>query len=392
MSEASQTGRRIRFGPYEADVPAGELRKNGRVLRLQEQPFQILAALLDRPGEVVTRDQLRERVWAGDTFVDFDQGLNTAINKLREALGDSAANPRFIETLPKRGYRFLFPVEVEPAGVAGEPAENAREGGQRIRLKLKFFPAAVAVLMVTATGFAVLWLRPSPPDTHTAVRRFSIRPPAPIPTMPYFVPFAVISPNGRHIAFVAGEADRKLWIQDLDQQQPRVIEGSEGAEGPFWSPDSNFIGFAARGELKKVSAKDGPPTRISALPQTVFFNATWSPDGQSIVFSIVSTGGPSGLYQVPASGGAAKILLSAETVKASADETSLHRNQGKADLYNPHFLPREAGPPHSRFRVRVDGFDPHDPESRQWPHGDPRRGKETFLFPEWAPYVLVGLG
>src|SRR5262249_40695425 len=111
MTEASAVSRSIRFGPYEADLAAGELRKNGRRVHLQDQPFQVLAALLARPGEVVTRDELRERLWSGHTFVDFDQGLNTAINKLREALGDSAAAPQFLETLPKRGYRFIFPVE-----------------------------------------------------------------------------------------------------------------------------------------------------------------------------------------------------------------------------------------------------------------------------------------
>ena len=98
------------FGVYEVDVKSGELRKNGLKIRIQEQPFQILLMLLEHPGEVVTRDELRQRLWPADTFVDFDHGLNTAINKLREALGDSAANPRFIETLARRGYRFIAPV------------------------------------------------------------------------------------------------------------------------------------------------------------------------------------------------------------------------------------------------------------------------------------------
>jgi DNA-binding winged helix-turn-helix (wHTH) protein len=92
-------------------VRSGELRKNGNKLKLQEQPFQVLAMLLERPGEVVTREELRQRLWPADTFVDFDHSLNTAINKLRDALGDSAANPRFIETLAKRGYRFIAPVQ-----------------------------------------------------------------------------------------------------------------------------------------------------------------------------------------------------------------------------------------------------------------------------------------
>src|SRR5215831_4793918 len=97
----------LRFGVFEADLTSGELRKDGTKIRLQEQPFQILAMLLEHPGEVVTREELRNKLWPADTFVDFDHGLNKAINKLREALGDSADNPRFIETLARRGYRFL---------------------------------------------------------------------------------------------------------------------------------------------------------------------------------------------------------------------------------------------------------------------------------------------
>jgi DNA-binding winged helix-turn-helix (wHTH) protein len=97
------------------DLSAGELRKNGVKIRLQEQPFQILAFLLGRPGELVTRQDLRDKLWSNDTFVDFDHSLNTAINKLREALGDSASSPRFVETVARRGYRFLAPVEqVQP--------------------------------------------------------------------------------------------------------------------------------------------------------------------------------------------------------------------------------------------------------------------------------------
>ncbi len=115
------TGRVYRFGVYEADVRSGELRKGGQKLRLQDQPFQVLAVLLEQPGQVVTREELRQRMWPADTFVDFDHSLNTAINKLREALGDSAANPRFIETLAKRGYRFIAPVQGAEAGESPHP-------------------------------------------------------------------------------------------------------------------------------------------------------------------------------------------------------------------------------------------------------------------------------
>jgi cholera toxin transcriptional activator len=101
----------VRFLAFELDLVAGELRKGGVRIRLQEQPFQVLALLLERPGDLVTREELRQKLWPADTFVDFDHGLNTAINKLREALGDSASNPRYVETLARRGYRFLAPVE-----------------------------------------------------------------------------------------------------------------------------------------------------------------------------------------------------------------------------------------------------------------------------------------
>src|SRR5690349_12420935 len=109
--------RRIRFGAFEADTAAGELRSNGRLIRLQEQPFQVLLALLERAGEVITREELRQRLWPGETFGDFDQGLNTAINKLREALGDSATNPKFVETVLKRGYRFIHAVVLDRPGL-----------------------------------------------------------------------------------------------------------------------------------------------------------------------------------------------------------------------------------------------------------------------------------
>src|SRR2546422_11099698 len=105
------SGQHFSFGAFEVDLEAGEVRKHGIRLKLQEQPFQVLALLLRRPGQVVTREELRTQLWSADTFVDFDHGLNSAINKLREALGDSADNPRFVETLPRRGYRFVGTVD-----------------------------------------------------------------------------------------------------------------------------------------------------------------------------------------------------------------------------------------------------------------------------------------
>jgi cholera toxin transcriptional activator len=111
----------VRFGVFEVDLAAGELRKNGARVRLQEQPFQVLALLLERPGDVVTREDVRQKLWPADTFVDFDHSLNTAINKLREALGDSASSPRYVETLARRGYRFLAPVDQVETQAASTP-------------------------------------------------------------------------------------------------------------------------------------------------------------------------------------------------------------------------------------------------------------------------------
>ena len=124
---STRKSRTVRFGVFEADLEARELRKQDRKLRLQEQPFAVLAFLLERAGAVVSREELRAYLWPADTFVDFDHSLNTAVNKLREVLGDSASNPRFIETQARRGYRFIADVqwEAEPTTEVQAASENA---------------------------------------------------------------------------------------------------------------------------------------------------------------------------------------------------------------------------------------------------------------------------
>jgi TolB-like protein len=127
MQESAQFRRAIKFGVFEADLAARELRKNGLKIRLQDQPFQVLALLLENSGQVVTREDLRQKLWPADTFVDFDNSLNTAINKIREALGDSCENPRLLETLPRRGYRFVGAIETKAPRIeslAVLPLEN----------------------------------------------------------------------------------------------------------------------------------------------------------------------------------------------------------------------------------------------------------------------------
>lgn len=126
MGAPGAQARSIRFGAFELVPESRELRKSGVRLKLAEQPVRLLLCLLERPGEVVTREEFRGLLWGDDTFVDFEHGLNAAMNKLREALGDSAANPRFIETVPRRGYRFI--------------AEVHRPGGEKTSLKVVEIP------------------------------------------------------------------------------------------------------------------------------------------------------------------------------------------------------------------------------------------------------------
>src|SRR4029077_13073088 len=189
MEEEHQVRGRLRFGVFELDLRAGELRKHGLRVRLQEQPFQVLAALLEHPGEVVTREEIQKKLWPADTFVDFDHGLNKTINKIREALGDSAESPRFVETVARRGYRFLAEVKVvDAAPVRGpelatqpEPSAETRERPDpavkpatpkpvppSLTLKITAF-VAVLVMASLATWKFYSWKHPSPVIRSLAV-------------------------------------------------------------------------------------------------------------------------------------------------------------------------------------------------------------------------------
>ncbi len=137
MAEVSPASRTVRFGAYELDLRTAQLKKHGLRVRLQPQPAQILALLVSKPGEVLTREQLRVHLWSDDTFVDFDHGLNNSVNRIREVLCDSVTEPRFIETVPKTGYRFIGEVEVVeiPLPVAStadrhDPAVNLHRGSR----------------------------------------------------------------------------------------------------------------------------------------------------------------------------------------------------------------------------------------------------------------------
>src|SRR6201987_136745 len=221
MPEAHQFRGRLRFGVFELDLHSGELRKHGLRVRLQEQPFRFLEMLLERPGEVVTREELQKRLWPADTFVDFDHGLNKAINKIREALGDSAESPRFVETVSRRGYRFL--AEVKDADAAPvrspEPAiqphqpQPAAEAPERPNLPGKVaefknsslsyaWKISVSVLLLMAASLAIWklhsWNRPS-----SAIRSLAV------------LPFESLSNDASQDYFADGMTDE--LISDLGQ-------------------------------------------------------------------------------------------------------------------------------------------------------------------------------
>jgi DNA-binding winged helix-turn-helix (wHTH) protein len=175
----------IRFGIFEVDLQAGELRRQGVKVKLQQQPFQVLTMLLEHPGEVVTREEIQKRLWPADTFVDFDRGLNRATNRLREALGDDADSPRFIETLPRRGYRLIAQVERlhESPPVPGrmfqqddtEPTNRSPRspGSDRARPQIILITAVVGIALLTF-GAGFVFLRPQHgPIESVAVLPFS---------------------------------------------------------------------------------------------------------------------------------------------------------------------------------------------------------------------------
>src|SRR5688572_25575656 len=147
----------VRFSTFELDLRAGELRRAGVRVKLQDKPFRLLAALLERPGEVVTRDELFRRLWPSDTFVDFDNGLNNAVNRVRAALGDAADRPRFVETVGRNGYRFIAPVEPPPPVPAAAPDVAASKPPRAVPRRL----VAVAAVVV-AVALAVAATREGP--------------------------------------------------------------------------------------------------------------------------------------------------------------------------------------------------------------------------------------
>ncbi len=271
MPPQSQLPRVVRFGTFEVAVPAGELRKNGLKLKLQEQPFQVLCMLLEHPGEVVTREELRGKLWPGDTFGDFDHGLNAAVKRLRDALGDDPDNPRFVETLARRGYRFIAPVDgcsvPSEIGIVAAPAgskSSARPSWWRwstARRNTVLGGVTACVLALSSLYYShSLRSKPPQPAITPAVTNVGEK----------YTPS--LSPDGQHLAFA--------W---------------NGGAGPHFNLYVKLVGTEESLRLTKRASID--------------FNPVWSPDGRYIAFCRILKGA-TGIYVIPASGGAERKVRS----------------------------------------------------------------------------------
>jgi Tol biopolymer transport system component/DNA-binding winged helix-turn-helix (wHTH) protein len=277
VEETVRAPRLVRFGAFEVDLRAGELRKDGAKLKLTGQPFQVLTILLEQPGEVVTREELQKRLWP-DTFVDVDHNLNTAINKIREVLGDSAENPRFVETLPRRGYRFVAPVEgtrtTDVPGGSGVRQESRMPWVRRTSILF------VVLVLLAAVGFFIYRRLQSPASlAQRTLTRITFDDGLQIG--------ATWSPDGRFMAYSSDRGSKfDIWVQQVSGGDPVQITKGPGSNWqPDWSPDGKFIAYRSEngdGGLFVIPALGGEGMERRIAPFGYY--PRWSPDSSQILF------------------------------------------------------------------------------------------------------------
>jgi Tol biopolymer transport system component/DNA-binding winged helix-turn-helix (wHTH) protein len=325
MAEVPAPARRpLRFGSFELDLQSGELRKAGVLVGLQEQSLKVLVELLARPGDLVTREQLRQRLWPNGTFVDFEHGLNAVINRLREALGDSADSPRYIQTVPRRGYRFIAPVEGGTEAVAGEPVAPTsvtrdlpvgQSNPPRKRIGRSIAIAVAGLMLMVALVAAMGLLRrtsaiDSPPSRVVPLTKLAGRESGP-----------AFAPDGDQVAFAwSGEKfdNTDIYVTLVGSTDVRRVTTDPADDfAPSWSPDGRRIAFLRRighsSRIHVTSALGGPDSKLSDFPvglteidELIGAQITWSPDGRYIVAGRdprFSTGVSAGLYRIPVEGG-----------------------------------------------------------------------------------------
>jgi len=300
---------RVKFGPFTVDLHTHEVRKDGIRIRLIGQPFDILAVLLSKPGELVTREELRIRLWPGDTFVDFDHGLNAAVNKLRETLSDSAENPRFVETMPRRGYRFIAAVErLDVPGVSSAaeaqptPLANGSHqaetipaatvaGQQRSSFWRSPVAAAIALLLVFIAAAVKIkngGSREARADTPSLGMRIR-----PFTGVDQDAAQPAFSPDGKRIAFAhegMREEESGIFVGEIAGGRQIQLTKSRHDRSPAWSPDGKRIVFSRWNEdhcqIFTVPSQGGAEQGIdTGNVVSRRGELDWSPDGKSIAFN-----------------------------------------------------------------------------------------------------------
>ena len=314
MAEVPAPARRpLRFGSFELDPHAGELRKSGVLVGLQEQSLKVLVELLERPGDLVTRDQLRQRLWPNGTFVDFEHGLNAVINRLRETLGDSADSPRFIQTVPRRGYRFIAPV----VGVVDLQAAKPPAWPLKTRKGMWMAMGAAGIVLVVA-AIALLRREPSAETLSpsvVALTRLAGRESGP-----------AFAPDGEQVAFVwSGEKrdNTDIFVTLVGSTSVRRLTTDSADDfAPSWAPDGRRIAFLRQSgnsaRIHVTSALGGPDSKLSDFPVGVVeiegirsAQIAWAPDGRHIVAGRdprVSQHVAAGLYLIPVEGGEPRAI------------------------------------------------------------------------------------
>jgi Tol biopolymer transport system component/DNA-binding winged helix-turn-helix (wHTH) protein len=299
MTSEPKSTPRVAFGPFQLDVSSGELRKHGTRLRMTGQSLTILEVLLERPNQVVAREELHQRLWKGTTFVDFDQGLNAAINKLRQTLGDSADQSRYVETVPGKGYRFVAPLShdslqpLAPIDASSDISPDAplRRPKSFWKPTTLFHAALVLAIAITMATGVFLFVRFA--GTPSAVTISVTRPVRYQIAIPDGLQLSSdqlfsISPDGRNLVYFARKISGGpfvLWVQSLDQIKPRSLPIHQDHDSVvFWSPDSKSIAFGSEGKLKRADLTGNPAQEIGSLQDNI--GGAWAKDGTIILGTI----------------------------------------------------------------------------------------------------------